>query len=160
MWPPSWKSGLKLMCQSPFSVFASLMEFQYLFQAVLLMTQNHPTVLSVLCTWVSPHVGAPVYTGWGNSSSGAPPEREEELTSAEWGFYEVLIGGVAATHKSCHRNADLSFPGEAGHWAGISWTSDVFRKLTEDISQTSAFIRETGKGCVFKTAARKSISRQ
>lgn len=111
----------------------------------------------------SPHVGAPVYAGWGNSSSGAPPEQEEELTSAEWGFYEVLIGGVAATHKSCHRNADLTFPGEAGHRAP---TEELAGHLTslESWPRTSVrrqpSSRQKGKGCVFKTAARKSISGQ
>lgn len=93
----------------------------------------------------------------------APPEQEEELTSAEWGFYEVLIGGVAATHKSCHRNADLTFPGEAGHRAP---TEELAGHLTslESWPRTSVrrqpSSRQKGKGCAFKTAARKSISGQ
>lgn len=65
-----------------------------------------------------PHLGSHMYISRENCCSRAPSElKEEELTSAEWGYYQVLIGGVTATQKSCHRNADLRIPRVAGHRA-------------------------------------------
>lgn len=58
------------------------------------------------------------------------------LWGADWG-------------RRCHsqvlsQKCWFNFPwggGTPSSYRGISWTSDVFRKLTEDISQTSAFIQ-------------------
>lgn len=75
-------------------------------------------VVQLLHMLLFTHLECPADQSRGNWSSRSPSElkqEKEELTSAEWGYYyQTLIGGVACTQKPCHRNADLSPPGEAG----------------------------------------------